>query len=236
MHPAVTTEQKNAAFHELQLIKATFAAKGWFPATSGNLSLRIGDMDHQRADASGNTYPAFTFAITASGKDKSHSTPDDFLLVNEQSLPIESTHLKPSAETKIHSELYRLTGCRAIFHVHTVYNCLLSEIFWEQGSILIEGVEIIKAFHIWDEDASIRIPILPNYANIERIAEMIAHTIQPRIPGIVLCKHGIYAWGDSVFEAKKHLEAFEFLFEYAYKMLLTQTIRHKNPDNPLSSL
>jgi methylthioribulose-1-phosphate dehydratase len=209
----ITLEQKQRAFSELSKVKTDFAARGWFPATSGNLSIRVGDIDNS----------TFTFAITSSGKDKSQSTPEDFLLVNEQSLPIETTNLKPSAETKIHSEIYRLTGCGAIFHVHTIYNNLLSELFWDQGSVTIEGVELIKAFNIWDEDASIEIPIIPNFADIAKIAELIEGAIMPRIPGIVLRKHGIYAWGADTFEAKRHLEAFEFLFEYAYKLYLMQT-------------
>jgi len=213
MTTTITLEQKQQAFNELKQIKADFAARGWFPATSGNLSMRVGEI-HQNQ---------FAFAITASGKDKSQSTPEDFLLVNELSLPIEATQLKPSAETKIHSEIYRLTGCGAIFHVHTVYNSLLSELFWEQGSIPIEGVELIKAFNIWDEEASIEVPILPNFADIARIAGLIEGAILPLIPGIVLRKHGIYAWGANAFEAKRHLEAFEFLFEYAYKLFLMQT-------------
>jgi methylthioribulose-1-phosphate dehydratase len=210
MQTSITLEQKQRAFNELSKIKADFAGRGWFPATSGNLSIRIGDIIENK----------FTFAVTASGKDKSQSTPEDFLLVNEQSLPTEATNLKPSAETKIHSELYRLTGCGAIFHVHTVYNNLLSELYWEQGSIPIEGVELIKAFNIWEEDAKIEIPILPNYADIGKIAAEIEGALVPCIPGIVLRKHGIYAWGTDAFEAKRHLEAFEYLFEYAYKLKL----------------
>lgn len=210
MSSVITLEQKQRVFSELSKIKADFAARGWFPATSGNLSMRVSEI----VDGT------FTFAVTASGKDKSLSTPEDFLLVNELSLPTEATHLKPSAETKIHSEIYRLTGCGAIFHIHTVNNNLLSELCWEQGSIPIEGVELIKAFNIWEEDASIEIPILPNHADIGLIASLIEAALIPRIPGIVLRKHGIYAWGADAFEAKRHLEAFEYLFEYAYKLNL----------------
>ena len=144
-------------------------------------------------------------------------TPEDFLLVNEKGQPTEATSLKPSAETLIHSEIYRLTGAGAIFHVHTIFNNLVSELYWERRSIPVDGVELIKAFNIWDEEAQIEIPILPNYAEIPRIAELVEGAIVPRIPGIVLRKHGIYAWGANAFEAKRHLEAFEFLFEYVYR-------------------
>ena len=200
-------EDKQRAYAELRDIKAGLAAKGWFPATSGNLSIRIGPF----------TPDDFAFAITASGKDKSVQTPEDFLLVGPQGQALEATALKPSAETLIHCEIYRLTGAGAIFHVHTVFNNLVSELYAEQGRIPVEGVELIKAFNIWEEDARIEVPILPNYAEIPRIAELVEGAIVPRIPGIVLNKHGIYAWGANAFEAKRHLEAFEFLFEYVYR-------------------
>ncbi|MEK3721889.1 methylthioribulose 1-phosphate dehydratase [Paenibacillus sp. FSL H8-0034] len=203
-------EDKQQAFAELREIKTTLANKGWFPATSGNLSIRVGDFAPDQ----------FTFAISASGKDKSVHTPSDFLLVNEEGKPTDVTGLKPSAETLIHKEIYRLTGCGAILHVHTVFNNIVSELFWERKSIPVDGVELIKAFNIWDEEAHIEIPILPNFADIPRIAELVEGAIVPKVPGIMLRKHGIYAWGANCFEAKRNLEAFEFLFEYVYRMEL----------------
>ncbi|MZQ87476.1 methylthioribulose 1-phosphate dehydratase [Paenibacillus sp. 5J-6] len=204
---SILLEEKQRAFAELREIKANLAARGWFPATSGNLSVRVGGFEPEQ----------FTFAITSSGRDKSVQTPEDFLLVNEKGVATEATSLKPSAETLIHSEIYRLTGAGAIFHVHTIFNNLVSELYWERKSIPVDGVELIKAFNIWDEEAQIEIPILPNYAEIPRIAALVEDAIIPRIPGIVLRKHGIYAWGANAFEAKRHLEAFEFLFEYVYR-------------------
>jgi methylthioribulose-1-phosphate dehydratase len=203
----ISMEEVQRAFEQLARVKEGFAAKGWFPGTSGNLSLRVGDVG---------TEP-LRFVVTASGKDKSASTPEDFLLVDEQGKPGMPTGLKPSAETLIHCEIYRLTGCGAVFHIHTVFNNLISELYGEQGAVPIAGVELIKAFNIWEEGAQVEVPILPNYADIPRISDLIKDTIQPRIPGILLRNHGIYAWGANAFEAKKHLEAFEFLFEYVYR-------------------
>ncbi|GKS13894.1 methylthioribulose 1-phosphate dehydratase [Paenibacillus chitinolyticus] len=203
----LTLEQKQHAYDELREIKANLAARGWFPATSGNLSVRVGEFTPEN----------FTFAVTSSGKDKSLQSPEDFLLVNEKGTPVEATRLKPSAETLIHCEIYKYTGAGAILHVHTMFNNLASELYGEEGFIPVEGIEIIKALNIWEEDATIRIPVLPNYADIPKIAELVQDAIVPRIPGIVLRKHGIYAWGASVAEAKRHLEAFEFMFEYVYR-------------------
>ena len=203
--PLYTAEQRQAAFAELKEIKEEFASRGWFPGTSGNLSIRIG---------SGFDPDQFAFAITASGKDKTKHTPEDYLVVGPNGKPIEATALKPSAETLIHCEIYRLTGCGAIFHVHTVFNNLVTDLFANDASIPIEDVELIKAFNIWEEGARIEVPVLPNYADISRIAALVEKKIDRAIPGILLRRHGIYAWGANAFEAKKHLEAFEFLFEY----------------------
>lgn len=210
MLSSVTIEERASALAALREMKADFAARGWFPGTSGNLSVRVGPF----------LPDAFAFAVTASGKDKSVHTPEDFLIVDHRGTPAEPTKLKPSAETLIHCEIYKHTGCGAVFHIHTVFNNVISEFDAPHGYVPIEGVELIKAFNIWEEHASIQIPILPNYANIPRIAELVAGAIRPEVPGILLRNHGIYAWGANVFEAKRHLEAFEFLFEHRYRYLL----------------
>ncbi|MCZ8518807.1 MULTISPECIES: methylthioribulose 1-phosphate dehydratase [Paenibacillus] len=210
MSLTIRLEDKQQAFEDLREIKTLLAGRGWFPGTSGNLSVRVGEFTPEQ----------FAFAVTASGKDKSVNTPSDYLLVDQNGKPIEATGLKPSAETLIHCEIYRATGAGAIFHVHTVFNNLVSELYGERGSVPIDGVELIKAFNIWDEEAQIEIPIVPNYAEIPRIAELVERSILPRIPGILIRKHGICAWGANAFEAKRHLEAFEFLFEYAYRLAL----------------
>lgn len=61
---------------------------------------------------------------------------------------------------------------------------------------------------------------MPNYASIPRIAELVESRLNRSVPGILLRNHGIYAWGADAFEAKRHLEAFEFLFEYVYRTLM----------------
>lgn len=67
----ITLEHKRQVLEELADVKALFASRNWFPGTSGNLSMRVGDFDPEQ----------FYFAVTASGKDKSLHTPEDFLLL-----------------------------------------------------------------------------------------------------------------------------------------------------------
>jgi 2-hydroxy-3-keto-5-methylthiopentenyl-1-phosphate phosphatase len=191
---------------ELSEVKDVFAQRGWFPGTSGNLSIKT-------------TEEPLTFLVTASGKDKTKRTPEDFLFVNEASQPMYPTHLKPSAETMIHALIYQQMGGRAgaVFHIHSMTNNLVSDLFYHHKEVVLENNELIKAFNIWEEGASISVPIVHNHADIPLLTAEIAKVLREEVPGVLIHNHGIYAWGKNSFEAKKHLEAFEFLFEFTYK-------------------
>jgi methylthioribulose-1-phosphate dehydratase len=208
----INLETIQKSFTSLQSIKRALSEKGWFPATSGNLSVRI------KCPSQANNPPMIV--ITSSGKDKSIHTPEDFLLVNLDGELVLPTNLKPSAETLVHTAIYQLIPhCEAVLHVHTVYNNLISDLYGDEGKVTFTKHEMIKAFDIWKEDASISIPIIENKASIPKLVEDIRKVIKPEVPGVLIRNHGIYAWGDSTFTAKRHLEAFEFLFEYQIKKL-----------------
>jgi len=199
---AATLEQRLDAFRRLDEVKLTFARRDWFPGTSGNLSIKISDHPLQ-------------FAVTASGKDKTKLSAEDYLVVDGNAQPVEPTALKPSAETLIHAVVYqKIPQAGACFHVHTVWNNLVSDLYFGQRAFSIQGQELIKGLGIWEENARIAIPIVENFADIPTLASAIEKVITPDIPGVLIRNHGIYAWGATDFEAKRHLESFEFLFEY----------------------
>jgi len=210
---AVNAEDVQHAFAKLQRMKECFAARGWFPATSGNLSLLVEP-----------AYPPQRIiAITASGKDKSEHTPEDFLLVDADGQPLAKTRLKPSAETLIHTALYaKFSDCRAVFHIHTVANNIISELYARDGQVTFTGHELLKALGIWEEGSTIAVPIVENYSDIPKLAAEVEKVADCRVPGVLIRNHGIYVWGNSDFAAKRHLEAFEFLFEYQIRLLSLQ--------------
>lgn len=190
---------------ELADIKDELAARDWFPGTSGNLSIKVTDSPLQ-------------FLVTASGRDKRKRTTEDFLLVDEFSQPLEDNQLKPSAETILHQRIYEKTDAGCSLHVHTVANNVVSELYADEGEMTFLQQELIKAFNLWEEDAAITIPIVQNYADLPRLAEAVANEIKPGVFGVLIRNHGITVWGKNGFEAKKHLEAFEFLFEYHLRL------------------
>ncbi|WP_059173740.1 methylthioribulose 1-phosphate dehydratase [Bacillus sp. FJAT-27445] len=196
----------NEKWNELADVKDELSGRDWFMGTSGNLAIKV----------SGNP---LQFLVTASGKDKRKRTDEDFLLVDEYGRPVGDTHLKPSAETLLHVEIYRRTNAGCSLHVHTIDNNVISEIYGERGEVSFQGQEIIKAFDRWEEDAVLKIPIIRNYAHIPSLAKAFAEHIDGDTGAVLIRNHGITVWGRNAFEAKKVLEASEFLFRYQLRLL-----------------
>ncbi|RJS61466.1 methylthioribulose 1-phosphate dehydratase [Bacillus sp. PK3_68] len=192
--------------HELADIKDELAARDWFMGTSGNLAIKVQDEPLQ-------------FLVTASGKDKRKRTAEDFLIVDKEGNPIGETNVKPSAETLLHCEIYGRSNAGCSLHVHTVANNVISEIYGDEGKVVFKGQELIKAFGRWEEDAEWEIPIIYNYAHIPTLAAAMTPFIKEDKGAVLIRNHGITVWGRDGFEAKKVLEACEFLFQYQLTLL-----------------
>jgi len=127
MSLTVTVEEKQKAISILNNLKIELYSRGWFPATSGNLSYKLRDEPLIFALRD----EPLIFAVTASGKDKGKISPEDIIFVDKDAKPIEPTNLKPSAETKIHSQVYQRTDAGCVIHIHTVNNNFVSEVYFE---------------------------------------------------------------------------------------------------------
>lgn len=193
-------------WNDLADIKDELAARDWFMGTSGNLAIKVHDQPVE-------------FLVTASGKDKKKRTDEDFLLVDANGNPVGDTLLKPSAETLLHCAIYTKTTAGCSLHIHTVANNVISELYGDDGKVDFQGQEIIKAFNLWEEDALLSIPIIPNYADIPRLAEEFQTHLTADKGAVLIRNHGITVWGKDGFEAKKLLEACEFLFQYQLTLL-----------------
>lgn len=196
----------NQRWNELADVKDELSGRDWFMGTSGNLAIKVSD-------------EPLRFLVTASGKDKRKRTEDDFLLVDEFGRSVEDTHLRPSAETLLHVEIYRRTKAGCSLHVHTIDNNVISEVYGDTGEVSFQGQELIKAFDKWEEDAVLRIPIIRNYAHIPTLAKSFSEHVTGDTGAVLIRNHGITVWGRTAFEAKKILEASEFLFRYQLRLL-----------------
>ncbi|PIV36395.1 MAG: methylthioribulose-1-phosphate dehydratase [Lysobacterales bacterium CG02_land_8_20_14_3_00_62_12] len=175
------------------------AALGYTPATSSNFSLRL-DAGH--------------IAITISGRDKGLLGVADIMVVDLAGLAVGSSH-RPSAETRLHTQLYQFDatiGC--VLHTHSRTQTVASRLYAENGMIELAGYELLKAFDGYhSHEARLRLPVLANHQQMPALAESVQSWLVGRDPvhGYLIDGHGIYTWGRDLAEARRHLEAFEFL-------------------------
>lgn len=175
---------------------------GWVPATSGNFSVR------ERASG--------RILVTASGLDKGTLTRESLLEVDAEGRVVSGAG-RPSAETGLHLVLYQARpDAQAILHVHTVWNTLVSGIHADAGRLALTGYELLKGLAgVATHEHVEQVPILRNSQNYGELTALLAAALRefPLTHGVLLSRHGLYTWGESVAEARRHLEALEFLFE-----------------------
>jgi len=181
---------------EISAAGRDFAARGWVAATSGNFSRRI--------DAS-------RMAITASGRDKGVLTADDIVVVDIEAKLPEGV----SAEAPLHASLYRRDAAiGAVLHVHSIAATLVSQRFEAAGEVVLEGYEMLKALSgIATHEARVEVPVFANDQDIPWLAARVEARLEdaPGCVGYLIAGHGLYAWGRTMAEARRHVEAFDFL-------------------------
>lgn len=189
----------NSKILELQSVVLAIANRGWCPATGGNFSVRI---DRN------------LYGITASGVDKTTIQQEDFLVINDEGTVIFGNK-KPSAETLLHTALYQLNDdIGAVLHVHTVANTVLSLHLIEEKHLTFQGYEMQKAVTgIKTHERSLQLNILDNDQDMSQLATDLKQRWQTEtfLGGFLVRGHGLYAWGNNLTEAKRHLEGLEFL-------------------------
>jgi methylthioribulose-1-phosphate dehydratase len=177
--------------------------RGMVPATSGNLSARLGDG---------------SLAITVSGRHKGRLCEEDIMRVDPDGRSLDGR--RPSAETLLHCQIYRrLATTGAVLHPHSVSATVLSRL--ADGDIVLAGYELLKAFPgVSSHDCSLTVPIFPNDQDIPRLAAAVEAWMERHrlLPGYLIAGHGFYTWGRDVEEALRHVEALEFLFECELRM------------------
>ena len=189
----------------LAAIGKEFHTNKWSLGTSSNYSVVLSQNPLQ-------------LLLTASGKDKGALVQSDFVVVDAGGNVIEGAPGKPSAETGLHLLLAQLSNTGAVLHTHSVWGTVLSDVFASSGGFFIEGYEMLKGLEgIKSHETKKWIDIFPNNQDISALAKLVKTRLDdpsnPTTHGFLIQNHGLYTWGASLFEARRHIEIFEFLFE-----------------------
>lgn len=179
------------------------AEHGWAPATSGNLSARLDEK---------------TFLQSVSGSDLANLKEEDFLEIKLGDSAAEfvySGDKKPSAETALHAQFYsRQKNTNAVLHVHA-NSVVQATMVFEQDFITISGYELQKAIRGCNtHESSLHLPVFTNTQNIPALAKEVDLYMleeEPQLIAYLIKGHGIYVSGETISEAKRHLEAIDAL-------------------------
>lgn len=207
-HPSANTDLNT--LESLTEVIHFLHSNGWTPATSSNFSCRNLNTDG--------------FQVSVSGLDKGTFTAQDFIGVNfsgQVTNPAQQ-YLHPSAETLLHSVVYRLyPKANVVLHCHSVNGTVLSKLYEAQQGLWLKDFEILKGFEgIKTHETSVWLPIFSNAQDMPQLsteveAELVRHN---PLYGFMLAGHGLYTWGETTAQAKRHVEVFEFLFEAILKL------------------
>jgi len=198
----------------LRVTGAYFFQRGWSVGTSSNYSVVL-DRD------------PYELLVTASGKDKGRLTELDFVRVDGDGTPVPANQPKSSAETLLHCVVAQELEIGAILHTHSVWATLLSNLYFEDRGITIEGYEMLKGLSGVDtHEYSCRMEIFENTQDIPVLAAQVRKRLtDPTNPlkyGYLIRRHGMYTWGRDLEEARRHIEILEFLLECEGRRLMLE--------------
>jgi methylthioribulose-1-phosphate dehydratase len=196
------TTSLSALGAELALLGRNFYTRGWVLGTSGNFSAVL-------------SREPMRLAITSTGLDKGTLMPEHFLEVDD-SAKVLTGEGKPSAEALLHIAIVRGLEAGAVLHTHSVWSTVLSGTLAAKGGVALEGYEMLKGLEgVRTHQHREWLPILENSQDMVELSQRVTKVLRenPGLHGFLLRGHGLYTWGSSLQEAKRHVEILEFLME-----------------------
>ena len=195
------------SFHDnarlLAEISSNLYARGWVLGTSGNFSAVV-------------SRDPLRLAISPSGVDKGSLRPDQILLIDEQAQVLSEHLTKPSDECPLHIRVVLERGAGAVLHTHSVWSTTLSDLYWVDGGLSIEGYEMLKGLAgVHTHEHREWLPVIENSQDMPALAATVSRLLRENQEshGFILRRHGLYTWGKDLAQAKRHCEILEFLLE-----------------------
>jgi methylthioribulose-1-phosphate dehydratase len=176
-----------------------FAGLGWMRGTSGNLSAVL------RRDP-------LRLAVTASGLDKGELEPHHVVIVDHLVRAVDGTGSRPSAEARLHAHIAARSGAGAVIHVHHLGSVVAAD--RHPHGVEMHSLEMLKGIGRQAEDDLVRIPVIGNSQDMAVLAERFDAVYDEHVPAVVVARHGLYAWGTDLIQARHHTEVVTWLMDY----------------------
>jgi len=205
--------------HPAQLICSLcrgFYNLGWVTGTGGGISIRERDHDHDH------------IFIAPSGVQKERLIPENMFVMDfaSQSYLWQPSNLKPSACTPLFMAAFTKRNAGACIHTHS-RAAVLCTLINKGNTFSIANIEQIKAIPKPSTNGymsyfdTLTIPIIENTAHEEDLKDSLEQAIDeyPETCAVLVRRHGVYVWGDTVWKAKTQAESLDYLFHLAVEMV-----------------
>ncbi|KAL1883826.1 hypothetical protein VTK73DRAFT_7614 [Phialemonium thermophilum] len=206
---------------------AKFWTLGWVTGTGGGCSIRDGDLVY----------------IAPSGVQKELMKPSDIYVLSlaAQSASLDRRNrvylrspprFRPSQCTPLFLAAFNKRGASCCIHTHSSWAVLITLILESQGpghdrEFRINNIEQIKGFGRGFDQVgnlgyhdTLRIPVIENTAHEEDLTEFLEEAMDkyPDAYAVLVRRHGVYVWGETVHKAKTQCESLDYLFQLAVEM------------------
>jgi len=184
-------------------IVRSFFRQGWCPGASGTFSATLQEDSLQ-------------LLISRTGCNKERLVPEDLVVISADGKMIDQVSGAPSSESLLHGMVATVAQAKSVMHTHTVWNTLLGERTLGAGGFTLTGYEMLKGLAGVDtHEIEVFVPVVENTQDIPALANRVAEVMAewPGSHGFLIAGHGLYTWGNSLEQAARHVETFEFLFE-----------------------
>lgn len=216
-----------------------FYNNGWVTGTGGGISIR--DVENQPnivyIAPSGiqkeRLSPDEMFVVELPGKIVQTPNEDES---RERNLDLpENYQYKPLACTPLFLSCYNLRDAGACIHTHSQNAVLATLLFEDKVEFSMSHIEQIKALPQLEVNPqtgkvekvgsmqffdTMVLPIIENTPHEEDLTDSLQEAITkyPGATAVLVRRHGIYVWGETVWKAKVYNEAIDYLLELAIKM------------------
>lgn len=187
-----------------------FYNNNWVTGTGGGISIKQDNLIY----------------VAPSGVQKERMIPDNMFVIDHKTKETirKPEVYKPSACTPLFMSAYDMRSAGACIHTHSQAAVLCTLLYGNE--FRIANIEQIKALPKVTEPGylgffdTLVIPIIENTAHEEDLTDALQAAIKayPGTTAVLVRRHGIYVWGETVWKAKVYNEAIDYLLELAVKM------------------
>jgi methylthioribulose-1-phosphate dehydratase len=188
-----------------ELLRAYYG-RGWVAGTGGGICGPTRD---------GNIFLAPT------GVHKELVEPEDFFVIapgdGHVVRPAEDPALRPSECGPIFTATARSRDALSSMHSHALNTVLAADLAGDTDHLVIERLEMLKGIRGLSNEDVHRVPVIRNTARERELVAQVEGALEdPRFQGtfaILVKDHGAYIWGADLWETKRHVEVYHFLFD-----------------------